>query len=226
METGTVELARAQQERWQMSYVMNPGLNGRDPSASAVRAADLFATDGIDDVLELGAGAGRDALYFAKKGISVQATDFSDAAVELLRLEAQRAGLSEQVTAALHDVRDRLPSADGRIGAVYAHRVLGMALSRDELGAVVGEIRRVLRPGGLLVYTVLNVSDGRQETGVKHGNELYGDGLFGDFGIAERYFDRELIDSLATGWAEHEVEELSDGMPERRLWRVVQRTEH
>jgi SAM-dependent methyltransferase len=223
MNTGSIDLARAQQERWQSSYVMNPGLNGREPSASAVRTAELFAAGGIDDVLELGAGTGRDSLYFAKQGMSVQATDFSDAAVELLRLEAQRAELSERVTAALHDVRDPLPAADGRIGAVYAHRVLGMALSRDELRSLMTEIRRVLRPGGILVYTVLSMTDGRQETGVKHDDELFGDGLFGDFGIAERYFDRELIDSLATGWAEHEVEELTDGAPERRLWHVIQR---
>lgn len=223
MKTGHAEMARAQQERWQSSYVMNPGLNGSEPSASALRAAELFSAGGIDDVLELGAGAGRDSLYFARQGLSVQATDFSDAAVELLRRDARALELSERVTAALHDVRHPLPAADGRIGAVYAQRVLGMALSREELLSLMAEIRRVLRPGGVLVYTVLSTADGRQETGVEHGDDLYGDGLFGDFGIAERYFDRELIDSLAVGWDEHEVEGFADGTPERRLWRVIAR---
>ncbi|MEU4196923.1 hypothetical protein AB0E69_33830 [Kribbella sp. NPDC026611] len=38
-----------------------------------------------------------------------------------------------------------------------------------------------------------------------------------------RYFDRELIESLAAGWVEHEVEEIADGTPVRRLWQVIQR---
>lgn len=67
--------------------------------------------------------------YFAKQCMSVQATDFSDAAVELLRRDARALELSERVTAALHDVRHPLPAADGRIGAVYPQRVLGMALA-------------------------------------------------------------------------------------------------
>jgi SAM-dependent methyltransferase len=222
MSTGYVELARVQQERWQWAYAANPLLNGSEPSRSAREAARMFAAAGIDDVLELGAGSGRDALHFARHGLSVHATDFSDAALDRLRHDARRDGLDDLVSATLHDVRDPLPPADGCVGAVYAHRLLGMALSRSELRALVGEIRRVLRPGGLLFYTVLHTGDAGYATGSPCGDELYEDLYDDEQGLAERYFNRALVDELAAGWALSDLRELTDGSPARSLWRVTQ----
>jgi SAM-dependent methyltransferase len=222
MSAGYVELARMQQERWQSVYARNPLLNGVEPSDSARRAAAVFAAAGIDDVLELGAGTGRDALHFARQGLSVHATDFCEAALDRLRRDARAAGLDDLVSATLHDVRDPLPPADGCVGAVYAHRLLGMALSRTELRSVVTEVRRVLRPGGLLAYTVLHTGDPGYATGTPRRDEL-GEGLYDDeHGLAERYFDRELVDELAAGWNLLEIEELTDGSPVRSMWRVTQ----
>lgn len=219
MRTGYVELARAQQELWQAAYADNPRLYGTEPSMAARYTARLFDAEGIDDVLELGAGQGRDALFFARQGFSVHATDFSEAALDQLRREARRAGLDDQVTAALHDIRDPLPPADATVGAVYANQVLSMALSRSELRNLVGEVRRVLRPGGLFVYTVPNLGDPRCGAGVPSGDDLY------EYdGIAERFFDRELVAELAAGWRLDEIEELTDAPGRRRLWRVVQAT--
>jgi cyclopropane fatty-acyl-phospholipid synthase-like methyltransferase len=215
MKTGYVELARAQQERWQQAYEQNPRLNGTEPSAAARWTARLFGAAGIDDVLELGAGQGRDALYFARQGFSVHATDFSEAALNQLRLTAQHDGLDDRVTAALHDVRDPLPPADSTVGAVYANVLLNMALTRAELRSLVNEIRRVLRPGGLFVYTAWSTDDSRYGVCTD-----IGDGLYAEDGFAGRYFDPDLVHELADRW------ELrgADPYPEddRVLWRVTQ----
>lgn len=215
MKTGYVELARAQQERWQTAYEQHPSLHGADPSAAARWTAKLFGAAGIDDVLELGAGQGRDAFYLARQGFSVHATDFSDSALDRLRLDAQREGLDDRVTAALHDVRDPLPPADATVGAVYANVLLNMAFSRTELRSLVNEIRRVLRPGGLFVYTVWSTDDSR----FGHCAEI-GDGLYAKDGFAGRFFDLDLVHELADRW------ELGGADPYeengRRLWRVTQ----
>src|SRR6266508_2818725 len=126
MSTGYIDIARAQQEHWQRSYQANPRLHGTDPSEPARWTAGRFAAAGIDDVLELGAGHGRDALFLARQGFSVHATDFSEAALDQLRLDAQHSGLDALVTATLHDVRDPLPPADATVGAVYAHLLPSM----------------------------------------------------------------------------------------------------
>lgn len=214
MKTGQ-ELARAQQDRWQAAYEQNPRLNGREPSAAARWTAALFGAEGIDDVLELGAGHGRDAFYLAGQGFSVHATDFSEAALDQLRLDAQREGLDDRVTAALHDVRDPLPPADATVGAVYANLLLNMAFSRAELRSLMHEIRRVLRPGGLFVYSVWSTEDPCHDK----GDEL-GDGLLDKEGLACRFFDRELIHELADRWELRDVEPYREGP--RRLWRITQ----
>ncbi|MFE0173315.1 methyltransferase domain-containing protein [Streptomyces sp. NPDC059002] len=43
--------------------------------------------------------------------------------------------------------------------AVFAHMLLCMALSAKEIHAAVGEVRQVLRPGGIFVYTVRHTGD-------------------------------------------------------------------
>jgi SAM-dependent methyltransferase len=215
MKTGYVELARAQQERWQTAYEQHPSLHGTAPSAAARWTAKLFGAAGIDDVLELGAGQGRDAFYLARQGFSVHATDFSGSALNRLRLEAQREGLDDRVTAALHDVRDPLPPADATVGAVYANVLLNMALSRTELRALVNEIRRVLRPGGLFVYTVWSTGD----SCFGKCTEI-GDGLYAKDGFAGRFFDLDLVDELADRWELGAADAYEENG--HSLWRVTQ----
>jgi cyclopropane fatty-acyl-phospholipid synthase-like methyltransferase len=55
---------------------------GDQPSEAAVHAAGVFRMAGAREVLELGAGHGRDALFFARSGFAVRATDFSPAGLE------------------------------------------------------------------------------------------------------------------------------------------------
>ncbi|TCM50042.1 class I SAM-dependent methyltransferase [Kribbella sp. VKM Ac-2568] len=219
MKTGYVELARAQQERWQTAYEQNPSLHGPEPSTAARWTAELFGAAGIDDVLELGAGQGRDALYLARQGFSVHATDFSEAALHQLRLDAQRDGLDDRVTAALHDVRDPLPPADATVGAVYANVLLNMAFSRAELRSLVNEIRRVLRPGGLFVYTVWSTED----RGYGKCSAI-GDGLYAKDGFAGRFFDLDLVHELADRWELRGADAYTEDP--HTMWRVTQAKPH
>ena len=214
MNTGHVELARAQQERWQTAYARNPRLHGSEPSAAAEHAAGAFGAAGIDDVLELGAGHGRDAIFLARQGFSVHATDFSEAALDQLRLEAQREGLDDRVTAALHDVRDPLPPADATVTAVFANLLLNMAFSHAELRSLVTEIHRVLCPGGLFVYAVWSADDPCS----RHWQQL-GEGLSVHDGFVGRFFDESLVTELAEPWQLTEATPYDEAR--RKLWRVT-----
>jgi len=216
MNTGHVELARAQQERWESAYARHPHLHGAEPSAAARWAAETFGAAGIDDVLELGAGQGRDALFLARQGFSVHATDFSETALDQLRHQAQRDGLDDRVTAALHDVRDPLPPADATVNAVFANLLLNMAFTADELRGLVGEIHRVLRPGGLFVYAVWSADD----PCAANWQEL-GDGLSVHDGFAGRFFDRPQLDELSTGWQSLDITPYAEGPKPHRMWRVT-----
>lgn len=190
---------------------------GDRPSAAALYAAQVFHRAGVTDVLELGAGHGRDAVYFAAEGFSVTATDISVAGLDQLRAVGRHRGVEHPVSTMTHDVRDPLPLADSSVDAVYAHMLLCMALSTAQIRAVVDEVRRVLRPGGVFIYTVRHTGDAHYGAGVAHGEDIFEHG-----GFAVHFFDRRLVDGLAVGWALVELHSFEEGELPRRLWRVTQ----
>ncbi|EKX65288.1 class I SAM-dependent methyltransferase [Streptomyces ipomoeae] len=211
------ELANAQRQQWQNTYTAHPGMYGEEPSAPAAHAAEVFRKAGATDVLELGAGHGRDALFFAREGFTVQATDFSATGLQQLQAAARAQGVDERVTCAVHDVREPLPLPDASVDAVFAHMLLCMALSTEEIHNLVDEVRRVLRPGGAFVYTVRHTGDAHYGAGTAHGDDIYEHG-----GFAVHFFPRHLVDSLADNWSLEEVHAFEEGDLPRRLWRVTQ----
>ncbi|WP_233221509.1 class I SAM-dependent methyltransferase [Streptomyces carminius] len=209
--------ADTQLRHWQNTYRAHPGMYGERPSDPAVHAAGVFRAAGARDVLELGAGHGRDAVYFAREGFTVRATDFSTVGLRQLHDSAEAHGLGDRVSTAVHDVREPLPLRDGCVDAVFAHMLLCMALSTKEIHAAVGEIRRVLQPGGTLVYTVRHTGDAHYGSGLDHGDDIHEHA-----GFAVHFFRRELVDALADGWLLKEVHAFEEGELPRRLWRVTQ----
>ncbi|GHB08430.1 class I SAM-dependent methyltransferase [Streptomyces chryseus] len=211
------EVADAQREHWRRTYAEHPGMYGEAPSAAAVHAAAVFCVAGAGDVLELGAGHGRDALYFAGCGFTVRATDFSPAGLGQLVAHAAELGLGSSVSVLVHDVRRPLPLPDGSVDAVFAHMLMCMALSTPEIRQLADEVRRVLRPGGTFVYTVRHTGDAHYGAGTAHGDDIFEHG-----GFAVHFFDRALVDALAEGWELREVHAFEEGDLPRRLWRITQ----
>lgn len=211
------ELGGAQRVHWQHTYAEHPGMYGEQPSEPAVHAAGVFRAAAVSDLLELGAGHGRDAVYFARRGFTVTAADFSATALEQLRAAAGRDRVAGRVTTVVHDVREPLPLPDASVDAVFAHMLLCMALSTKEIQVLVAEVARVLRPGGTFVYTVRHTEDAHYGTGTSRGDDIYEQG-----GFAVHFFDRALVDALADGWRLDEVHAFEEGDLPRRLWRVTQ----
>ncbi|MGF6880906.1 SAM-dependent methyltransferase [Nocardia sp. GAS34] len=209
------DLADTQREHWQQTYRAHPEMYGDQPSQAAIEAGAVFRDAGARDVLELGAGHGRDALYLARLGFHVRATDFSSTGLGQLQDRARLDGLSVETTVA--DVREPLPLADASVDAVFAHMLLCMALSTKEILALGAEVRRVLRPGGTLVYTVRHTGDAHYGAGIARGDDIFEHG-----GFAVHFFSRELVDTLADGWTLQRVEGFEEGELPRRLWLVMQ----
>ncbi|MGW7055274.1 class I SAM-dependent methyltransferase [Streptomyces sp. NPDC054887] len=211
------EAADAQREHGRRTYAEHPGMYGDAPSAAAVHAAAVFRVAGASDVLELGAGHGRDALYFAGCGFHVRATDCGPEAIARLARRADDLGLGSAVAGTVHDVRSPLPLPDRSVDGVFAHTLMCMALSTPEIHRLAGEVRRVLRPGGAFVYTVRHTGDAHYGAGTAHGDDVFEHG-----GFAVHFFERALVDALAEGWDLREVHAFEEGDLPRRLWRVTQ----
>jgi SAM-dependent methyltransferase len=210
------DLGAGQRQHWQDTYRAHPNMYGSAPSAPAVYAAQVFKAASAERVLELAAGHGRDALYFAEQGFRVVATDFSAVAVDQIRRAAQAQGVAAQVSAIVHDLREPLPLECGAVDGVFAHMALCMALSSKEIHAIVTEIRRVLRPGGTFIYTVRHTGDAHYGAGNPHGDDIFEHG-----GFAVHFFSRQLVDALADGWKLNDVYAFEEGDLPRRLWQVT-----
>lgn len=207
-----------QRAHWQATFQQNPQMYGADPSASGAYALELFAHEQIQDVLELGAGQGRDTLAFLRAGFTVTAIDYAPEGLAELAGAAAAAGLAGALTTIAHDVRQPLPLPDASVDAVYSHMLFSMALTTAELEALAGEVRRVLRPGGVHVYTVRHTGDAHYGVGIAHGDDRYESG-----GFVVHFFDRALVDRLAAGFTLLDVDEFEEGALPRRLWRVTLR---
>jgi SAM-dependent methyltransferase len=98
--------------------------------------------------LEIGAGTGYFSLNLMQAGVIEEATctDISPGMVEALRVNAARLGL--EVDARVAEAQD-LPFADRAFDLVLGHAVLHHL---PDLAAAFGELHRVLKPGGLLVF--------------------------------------------------------------------------
>jgi SAM-dependent methyltransferase len=111
--------------------------------------ADLF--EGRDPVFDVACGGGRYLDAFARRGVDALGMDLS----ETLLAEAAQ---SHGGRVARADMR-RLPVRDESIGAaVNMFTSFGYFEDDAENKAVLGEIARVLRPGGILLLDFLNAS--------------------------------------------------------------------
>ncbi|GAC1448289.1 MAG: class I SAM-dependent methyltransferase [Vulcanimicrobiaceae bacterium] len=206
------------QEHWDGVFTTQPDRFGSEPSISAKVAAEAFTRLRVPapDILDLGSGSGRDSLFFAQRGMHVVALDFSQVALDALQRTARLAGLSQSIQTVRHDVREPLPFQDAAFDACYSHMLYCMDFTLDELSAMSAEVRRILKPGGIHVYTARTTKDPDFGVGTHRGEQRYE-----DEGFTVHFFDRRMVERLAAGFRLLEVREFEEGALPRRLFTVT-----
>jgi len=104
-------------------------------------------------VLDLGCGAGRNAVPIAALGFSVLGTDVERPMLEAAARRAQAHGVASRTLWALAPM-DRLPAPDRAFDVIVAHGIWNLARSSGEFRRGVAEAARAARAGaGLFVFT-------------------------------------------------------------------------
>ncbi|MBA3977083.1 MAG: class I SAM-dependent methyltransferase [Nitrosopumilus sp.] len=193
-------------EVWDGVYQSDNTFFGEEPSSFATLCLNHMKSNNVKKVLEIGAGHGRDTLFFASNGLEVEALDYSSIGIEIINKKAHENKLP--VNSQLYDVKKPLPFKDACFDAAYSHMLLNMRFSQAELHSVFSEIRRVLRPNGLNYFSVRNHNDQFYGAGVK-----VEDGVYDINGFEVRFFsEKEILDLIAKEgfnmlWIREEYEE-------------------
>lgn len=218
-DSGKIENSLNRQlEHWESIYSEEPTLYGEQPSFAAQHAVELFKTHEIRSILELGCGHGRDTLFFARRGLTVHAMDYSKTAIETLTKRAQELGVSNVITPTCHDVRTPLPILNESTDGCYSHMLYSMALTMPQLESLSNEVRRILKPNGLSIFTVRTKEDPHYARGIARGADMYE-----VKGFIVRFFDKEKVRSLAEGYETMEIQQFEEGGLPRKLFLVAMR---
>lgn len=203
---------------WDEVFAQNPAFFGEESSDFAQISLDLFRKEGTRSVLELGCGQGRDTFLFARNGLEVTALDYSETAVSVVKEKAKAAELASRVHAQTHNLKEPLPFSDNSFDACFSHMLLCMELSTAEIGFILRETHRILKPRGLAVYSVRSNFDKHYRTGTHLSEDMYEIG-----GFVVHFFTEEKIKKLAKGYDILEIERLEEGSLPRDLLVVTLR---
>ena len=205
-----------QSQHWEKNFSNKPEMFGLEPSIPAKKALNFFKEKKINNAIELGAGLGRDSIFFAKNNIKIQALDYSSSGIEIINHKIKRDNLSNYISTKLFDVREKLPFKDNSIDACYSHMLYCMALTIADLQKLNYEIHRILKPNGLNIYTVRHTNDGDYKNGKHIGEDLYEND-----GFIVHYFSEEKVNSLLNGFKNITLEKFEEGTFPRKLFFIV-----
>lgn len=192
---------------WNSAYNNNTSFFGETPSQFALSCyEDYIKINNAKKMLELGCGQGRDTLFFASKGIEIEALDYSPVGIERLQKLALEKNLSN-LHASVFDARNSLPFKDNEFDAVYSHMFFTMSFSWDELKAIAHEVIRVLKRNCFNFFSVRNRNDRVYGKGIKIDENIY---EYKTFPV--RFFSKEDVEKLAEGFKILEIREIVEGL--------------
>ena len=205
-----------QSQHWESNFSSKPEMFGLEPSTPAKKALKIFKNNKTNKIVELGAGLGRDSIYFAKNSIHVEALDYSQSGIKNINQKIIKNNLSNLIKTKIFDVRKKLPFKNNSIEGVYSHMLYCMALTTSDLESLNKEIHRILKPGGINIYTVRHTYDGDYKKGIHRGEDMYEND-----GFIVHFFSKNKIKSLLDGFINLEITSFEEGSFPRKLYFVA-----
>ena len=205
-----------QSHYWEDNFSSKPEMFGLEPSIAAKTSIKLFKEKNIKNIVELGAGLGRDTIFFAKNAIKVHTLDYSLSAIKIIEEKAKENNLEDLITTEVFDIRKKLPFDDQKFEGCYSHMLYCMALTNLDLKNLNDEICRVLKNKGINIYTVRNTIDADYKKGKHKGEDLYEMD-----GFIIHFFSTEKIKSLLNGFLNLSIENFDEGSFPRKLSLVM-----
>lgn len=156
-----------------------PDKNNWPASRFARRVYLFLKRKRLNTLLDLGCGGGRDAVYFARKGFKVVATDLVETAEQQEKLRKNGVGW---ISGDLQSIR----LANNSFDVIYAH--LSLHYFDDKTTAsIFRKIRGILKPGGYFFVKCKSADDPLFGRGRMIEENYY------DFGMTRHFFTKEYM---------------------------------
>jgi len=108
------------------------------------------------NILELNCGTGEDALWFAKKGHKVLATDISEKMLEIAEQKIITAGLNSIVQTLQIDIKNIIDfQLKEKFDLIFSNFGGMNCMSFEEMEKLTSEVKKLLKPGGQLIMVVM-----------------------------------------------------------------------
>jgi len=204
-----------QSQHWEKNFSNKPEMFGLEASEPAKKSLKIFQENNINTIIELGAGLGRDSIYFSINNLSVTSLDYSQSGINIINKKINKDKL-KNIKTKVFDIRQKLPFEDNSIDGCFSHMLYCMALSNQNLFNLNKEICRILKPDGLNIYTVRNEHDGDYKNGIHRGEDMYEND-----GFIVHFFNKTKINQLTDGFKNIKIESFEEGTFPRKLYFVV-----
>jgi len=177
---------------WEEDYRSVKSLWGLEPDYVLAKYSRLIPPG---NVLDLGTGEGRNALFFAKMGYEAEGVDISPTAIQRCAERAKNANV--RIKLDMRDLRET-DIAEGRHSLIIAAWVLNF-FRKVEIQGIVKNIKNGLKEKGLFYAGVFSVDDPGYESAEKNLPLLEENTFFSEKrGFYMHYFTKEEILSLVS----------------------------
>jgi Methylase involved in ubiquinone/menaquinone biosynthesis len=163
------------------------------PTAAA--AVNLFKSENIKTVLDLGCGMGRHSIFFAEADFKVTASDISPEAVQTTKQKSDKLNLD--INVACHDIR-KIPFADNSFDAVFCIWTSGHGTHADMIEHA-REMLRVTKAGGIVFVDYVSKEDALFGVGREIEKDTFLDNVPGEETIPHHYSDEDEIREVYDG---------------------------
>jgi len=140
------------------------------PTDFAKKCYKLINDKDVESLVDLGSGDGKDSLYFASKGLSVTAVDFSKKVITILQKKIKEKKI-KNIHCTVQNIID-LKLAKNSYDVVYAHLILHSFDDRS-LNQIMRKIHIALKPNGYLFIKVKSTADQLFGKGKKINERTY-----------------------------------------------------
>ncbi len=199
-----------QKSSWQKEYSSDKGVPTTDrssPSGSVTNALSFLKRLNHNigkNVIDLGCGFGRNAIYLAKKGFHVTAIDFVEECLQSLRKTSEKNNVANKIRIVNTSISGPLPFEDNSFDLAL-DIVSSMSLTSKGIKLFEKEVKRVLRPGGFFIVYVLANDD---EYMVLYGDEKKGTYVAPESGIVEHCRTQKELETIYKNWETLKLEKI------------------